>query len=75
MIDSVFVHPVEEALKFNTVCKLFCEFDITEKVPDHSLFGDVRKRMGPNKLSKLFSIIRDQLRVQGYMNEVFTFVD
>ena len=35
----------------------------------------MRKSIGPNKLSKLFSIMHDQLQVQGYMSEVFTFVD
>jgi transposase, IS5 family len=31
--------------------------------------------IGTNILSKLFENLRDQLKAQGYMNEVFTFVD
>jgi transposase, IS5 family len=39
------------------------------------VFGRIRSRIGTNKLSKIFSLLRDQLRSQGYMSEVFTFVD
>ena len=66
---------LEEALKTNCVAKWFCEFGLAEKTPDHSLFGEVRKRIGTKKLSKLFEIMKKQLREQGYMSEVFTFVD
>jgi transposase, IS5 family len=41
----------------------------------HSVFGRVRGRIGTSKLSKIFSLLRDQLKSQGYMSEVFTFVD
>ena len=66
---------LEEALKTNCVAKWFCEFGLADKTPDHSLFGEVRKRIGTKKLSKLFEIMKEQLREQGYMSEVFTFVD
>ena len=66
---------LEKTLKTNNVAKWFCGFGLTEKVPDHSLFGQVRERIGTDKLSKLFGIMRDQLREKGYMSEVFTFVD
>ena len=66
---------LEEALKTNCVAKWFCEFGLADKTPDHSLFGEVRKRIGTKKLSKLFAIMKEQLREQGYMSEVFTFVD
>jgi transposase, IS5 family len=39
------------------------------------VFGRVRSRIGTSKLSKIFSLLRDQLKAQGYMSEVFTFVD
>ena len=39
------------------------------------MFGRVRSRIGTSKLSKIFSLLRDQLKSQGYMSEVFTFVD
>ena len=66
---------LEMSLKTNNVSKWFCGFSLKEKVPDHSLFGQIRLKIGTDKLSKLFSIMREQLREAGYMNEVFTFVD
>ena len=59
----------------NNAARWFCGFDLTAKTPDHSVFGRVRSRIGTNKLSKIFSLLRDQLKSQGYMSEVFTFVD
>lgn len=59
----------------NAAARWFCQFDLTAKTPDHSVFGRVRSRIGTNKLSKIFSLLRDQLKAQGYMSEVFTFVD
>jgi transposase, IS5 family len=66
---------LEEAIKTNCVAKWFCGFSLAEKTPDHSLFGNVRKRIGTQKLSKLFQIMKNQLTEQGYLSEVFTFVD
>ncbi|MEM6339258.1 MAG: transposase [Pseudomonadota bacterium] len=66
---------LEMNLKTNNVSKWFCGFSLKEKVPDHSLFGQIRSKIGTEKLSKLFSIMRDQLREAGYMSQVFTFVD
>ena len=66
---------LEISLQTNNVSKWFCGFGLKEKVPDHSLFGQIRSKIGTDKLSKLFSIMRDQLREAGYMSEVFTFVD
>jgi IS5 family transposase len=66
---------LEAALQSNNIAKWFCGFNLLEKTPDHSLFGEVRKRIGTNKLSKLFQIMKSQLKAQGFMSEVFTFVD
>ena len=66
---------LEESLKSNLASKWFCNFGILEKTPDYSLFTRIRKRIGTNKLSKIFNILRSQLKEQGYMNEVFTFID
>lgn len=55
--------------------KWFCDFSLTEKTPDHTVFSKMRKKIGTNLLSKIFAIFRDQLRSAGYMSEVFTFVD
>jgi transposase, IS5 family len=66
---------LEMSLKTNNVSKWFCGFGLKEKVPVHSLFGQIRTKIGTDRLSKLFSIMRNQLRESGYMSEVFTFVD
>jgi len=59
----------------SNAAKWFCDFDLTERTPDYSVFSKIRKKLGTNLLSKIFAIFRDQLRAAGYMSEVFTFVD
>jgi len=66
---------LKKYLQENTAAKLFCGFDLTEATPNHTVFTRVRKKIGTNRLSELFSDLRDQLQSQGYMNEVFSFVD
>ena len=39
------------------------------------MFSKIRQRIGINRLSKIFSCLRDQSKSQGLMNEVFSFVD
>lgn len=55
--------------------KWFCDFNLTDKTPDHTVFSRMRKKLGAHLLSKIFAKFRDQLRSAGYMSEVFTFVD
>lgn len=66
---------LERYIGDSNAAKWFCNFSLTESTPDHSVFSKIRTKIGANKLSKIFSIFRDQLRVKGYMSEVFTFVD
>lgn len=66
---------LERYLADSTAAKWFCDFALTEKTPDYSVFSKIRKKIGTNLLSKIFGKFRDQLRSQGYMSEVFTFVD
>ena len=66
---------VKRFLAENVAAKWFCGFGLTEPTPDHSVFCRARKRIGTKRLANLFALIRDQLKSQGYMNEVFTFVD
>jgi IS5 family transposase len=66
---------LERYLQENNAGKWFCGFELTEQTPDHTVFGRIRSRIGTNKLSKLFSELRDQLKACGYMNEVFNFID
>lgn len=66
---------LERFISENSAARWFCQFGLTDKTPDHSVFGRVRSRIGTNKLSKIFHLLRDQLKAQGYVSEVFTFVD
>jgi len=66
---------LERFLQENTAAKWFCDFEITGKTPNFSVFSRIRQRIGTSKLSKIFQVIRDQLKSQGYMSEVFNFVD
>lgn len=66
---------LERYLAENVAAKWFCEFDLNEATPDHSVFTRLRSKIGTSKLAEIFAKFRDQLRVQGYMSEVFTFVD
>ena len=66
---------LERYLSDSNAAKWFCDFDLTESTPDYSAFSKLRARIGTNLLSKIFSSFREQLRCQGYMSEVFTFVD
>ena len=59
----------------NTAAKWFCGFGLCEKTPHYSVFTKTRDRIGTERLSKLFSRMREQLKAAGYMNEVFSFVD
>jgi transposase, IS5 family len=62
-------------LQENTAAKWFCGFGLATKTPTFTLFGKIRKKIGTSRLSKLFSAIRDSLKSQGNISEIFTFVD
>ena len=66
---------LERYLSDSNAAKWFCDFDLTESTPDHTVFSRLRSKIGTNILSKIFAGFRDQLRSKGYMSEVFTFVD
>lgn len=66
---------LEVFLQENNAGKWFCGFLLNEDTPDHTVFSKARKKLGTDLLSKIFEDLREQLKSQGYMNEVFTFVD
>lgn len=66
---------LERFIQENNAAKWFCGFGLKDKTPDHSIFSQTRKKIGTNTLSTIFADLRDQLRAQGLMNEVFHFVD
>ena len=66
---------MERYLQENVAAKYFCGFSLTDKTPDYTSFSKMRARIGTSQLSKIFTTIRKQLIKQGYIGEVFTFVD
>lgn len=66
---------LERYLQENNASKWFCGFGLTEITPDYTVFSRIRKRIGTEKLAELFNDLRSQLQSQGYMNEVFSFID
>lgn len=66
---------MERYVQENLACKWFCDMDLGEKAPDHSYFGDFRKRLGTSRLMEIFSLVRGSLQGMGLIREVFTFVD
>lgn len=74
-VEDLSDRELERFLNENTAAKWFAGFTLIDKTPSNTLFTKVRERMGTKLLSKVFNDLRAQLKSQGYMNEVFTFVD
>lgn len=74
-IEDLSDRELEKMLEENNAAKLFCNFNLKENTPDHTVFTRARRRIGTKELSKMFAKMRDQLKARGYMNEVFNFVD
>ncbi|WP_316355852.1 transposase [Candidatus Neptunichlamydia sp. REUL1] len=66
---------LERFIQENTAARWFCGFNLRDNTPDHTVFCQLRKKIGTNILSKILADLRDQLKDQGLMSEVFTFVD
>jgi IS5 family transposase len=66
---------LERYLEENVAAKFFCGFELGDSTPDHSTFGVMRERIGTEGLARLFNWVRDELKAQGLVREVFTFVD
>ena len=66
---------LERYLADTNLAKWFCKFGLVEKTPNHRVFTNARRRVGTNRLAKIFNILKNQLKTKGYMNEVFTFID
>ena len=66
---------LEKFIQENNAARWFCGFNLRDNTPDHTVFCQLRKKIGTKILSKIFKDLRDQLQNQGLMSEVFTFVD
>lgn len=74
-MEDVSDREMERFMRENNAAKWFCGFGLMEKTPDHSYFGSFRKKLGTSRLMEIFAIIRKTLKQQGYLREMFTFVD
>lgn len=66
---------MERALQENVAVKWFCGFELTDNTPDHSFFGQFRKRLGTHNLGLIFNKINDSLRAKGLISDTFHFID
>jgi len=66
---------LERFLQENNAGKYFCGFSLSEKVPDHSYFSELRKKIGTERLVELFNDLGKRLRKKGLITNIFTFVD
>ena len=66
---------MENALQENIAVRWFCGFGLTEKTPDHSYFGKLRKRIGSSRLADIFDKTNEEMKKKGLFGEMFTFID
>ena len=66
---------LQRYLQENNTVKWFCGFRLCEKTPDYSVFSKVRSRLGTKFIAEIFAHLRNQLKEQGFISEIFTFVD
>lgn len=66
---------MEKALKHNLAIRWFTGFSLIEQTPDHSYFGKLRQRIGPEKLAGIFNHINAVLKEYGLFGNVFHFID
>lgn len=66
---------MELALRNNIVVRWFCGFGLLEDTPDHSYFGKLRKRIGPDRLAEIFHKVNEAMKKNNLFGEVFTFID
>ena len=59
----------------NLACKLFVGYELADKTPDHSYFGDFRKRIGTKIVAEIFNTFVEQMKVTGVVGNTFTFID
>lgn len=74
-MENISDRELERYMQENNAAKWFSGFSIREETPDHTVFSRMREKIGTHLLSKIFSHLREQLKREGLMSEVFTFVD
>jgi len=66
---------METALRENIAVKWFCGFELQDETPTYSYFCKLRKRLGTKNIAKIFNFVVEQMREQGIVGNVFSFID
>lgn len=66
---------MEHAVRENMAVRGFTGFSFTEKTPDHSYFGKLRKRLGTKRIANLFDQVNAILKSHHLFGETFSFID
>lgn len=66
---------LENYLKYNIAAKLFCDFKLSDKTPDHSYFNKLRTRIGVKEMTKMFNQYLKLINESKLTNDLFAFVD
>lgn len=74
-VEDLSDRELERYLQENLAAKLFCDFSLASQTPDFSYFSKLRTKIGTKCLAGLFNEVRDALKKQGIIREIFTFVD
>ena len=53
-MEDISDRELERYIQGNNSARWFCDFGLTERTPDYSVFSRIRKRIGANKLSQIF---------------------
>jgi len=66
---------MERYMAENIACKHFAGYELYEVTPDHSYFGDLRKRLGTELIASVFNLMVQQIQDAGLSGKTFTFID
>ena len=66
---------LEKFLSDSNSAKWFCGYGLEDTTPGHTYFCKLRKRIGPQKLSKLFNKVTEGIKKAGFATGTFVFVD
>lgn len=69
------IRKLAEALQYNIAYRWFCEFTLEDKIPDHSLFSKMKKRIGASIFEKFFNSILQQCIDKGLVESESVMTD
>jgi len=66
---------MERQMEDSIACKYFAGYELSDITPDHSYFGDLRKRLGTELIAEVFNLMVQQINDAGLSGKTFTFID